>query len=85
MGYGPDLPSMSGIGYRQVIKHLRGEMSLEQAIESINIDSHRLVRQQYNWFKPADERIRWFDVTCSPYDAVVKSIAEFLAQPETGS
>jgi tRNA dimethylallyltransferase len=74
MGYGPDLPSMSGIGYRQVIKYIQGEMSLPEAIESINIDSHRLVRQQYNWFKPADGRIHWFDASCGPYGDIARLI-----------
>ena len=79
-GYDPDLPSMSGIGYRQMVSHLRGEMSLPEATESMNIDSHRLARQQYNWFKPDDARICWFDITCEPYSGIAKLIAEFLAK-----
>jgi tRNA dimethylallyltransferase len=62
MGYRPDLPSMSGIGYRQIGLFLEDKMSLEAAIQQIKFESHRLVRQQYNWFGLKDDRIRWFDV-----------------------
>ncbi len=79
MGYTPTLPAMSGIGYRQMVKYLAGEMSLEQAVASMNIDSHRLARQQYNWFKPADERIHWFDITTEPYADISRIVSEFLS------
>ncbi|MFH1662576.1 MAG: tRNA (adenosine(37)-N6)-dimethylallyltransferase MiaA [Chloroflexota bacterium] len=62
MGYNLDLPSMSSIGYRQIGEFLKDKTTLEAAIQQIKFESHRLVRQQYNWFSPKDDRIRWFDV-----------------------
>ena len=62
MGYSPDLPSMSSIGYRQIREFIEGRISLEAATQQIKFESHRLVRQQYNWFSLKDDRIRWFDV-----------------------
>ena len=60
-GYGCDLPSMSGIGYRQVCEHLRGERTLADAIARIKTETHRLARMQHAWFKPADPRIHWLE------------------------
>lgn len=60
-GYSDDLPSMSGLGYRQMAQHLRGEISLEEAVALIKRHTRRFVRQQYNWFRLSDERIRWLD------------------------
>ncbi|MFQ5826499.1 MAG: tRNA (adenosine(37)-N6)-dimethylallyltransferase MiaA, partial [Dehalococcoidia bacterium] len=66
-GYGFDLPSMSGIGYRQVGMYLRGEMELKAAIEQIKFGSHRFARHQYAWFSLRDARIHWFHTAqCSP-------------------
>jgi len=62
MGYNLDLPSMSSIGYRQIGDFIEGRTTLEAAIQQIKFESHRLVRQQYNWFSPKDDRIRWFDI-----------------------
>ena len=60
-GYSPSLPSMSGIGYRQIAQFLRGEMTLPQAIDKIKYETHRLARHQYAWFRLGDSRIHWFD------------------------
>jgi len=62
-GYSPSLPSMSGIGYRQIVQFLRGEMTLPEAIDKIKYETHRLARHQYAWFRLSDSRIRWFDLS----------------------
>lgn len=62
-GYGCALPSMSGIGYRQVCQHLAGELSLGEAVGRIKTETHRLARMQHNWFRRNDERIHWIDVS----------------------
>ncbi|MBI4318628.1 MAG: tRNA (adenosine(37)-N6)-dimethylallyltransferase MiaA [Chloroflexi bacterium] len=59
MGYGYGLPSMSGLGYRQIGMYLRGEITLPQAIELIKFETHRFARQQFNWFRLGDPKIRW--------------------------
>jgi tRNA dimethylallyltransferase len=77
-GYGLDLPALSGIGYRQIGRHLMGETSLEEAVAAVRHDSRRLVRQQYNWFKLKDDRIIWFDVAENPYSAISVAVKCFL-------
>lgn len=62
-GYSPSLPSMSGIGYRQIVQFIRGEMTLPEAVDKMKSETHRLARHQYAWFRLNDGRIRWFDVT----------------------
>lgn len=59
-GYGPDLPCMSAIGYRQMIAYLEGEISLEEALIQIKRLTRVFVRRQANWFKPDDAQIHWF-------------------------
>jgi len=77
-GYNYDLPSMSGLGYRQIGNYLRGEISLEEAIQLIKRDTRRFVRQQYNWFRLDDKGIHWFQVLDDPYERVKGVILEFL-------
>jgi tRNA dimethylallyltransferase len=62
MGYSPGLPSMSGIGYREVCQHLAGELDLPAAVAHIKTATHRLARQQSTWFRGDDLRIRWVGV-----------------------
>ncbi len=61
MGYSRELPSMSGIGYREVCEHLAGEIDLSAATERIKTGTHRLARHQNSWFKASDPRIHWID------------------------
>ncbi len=80
MGYNLDLSSMSSIGYRQIGEFLEGKAILEAAIQQIKFESHRLVRQQYNWFSPKDDRIRWFDVQNSIEPEVATLVDRFIKE-----
>ena len=68
-GYGPELPSMSSVGYGELVRHLNGELSLDEAVERIKGRTHRFARHQYAWFRPGDERIRWFNAETGLDDA----------------
>jgi len=59
-GFGYELQSMSGIGYKQVGYFLKGEMSLTEAIELLKRDTRRYAKRQVSWFK-RDERIKWVE------------------------
>jgi tRNA dimethylallyltransferase len=50
-GYGWDLPSMSGLGYREFQPYFAGAATLEQAIERLKFDTHAFARRQPNWFR----------------------------------
>jgi tRNA dimethylallyltransferase len=63
MGYGRELASMSGIGYREACQYLAGELNLPAAVARIKTATHRLARQQATWFRHDDPRIRWMDVS----------------------
>lgn len=65
LGYDPLLPSMSGIGYTQVVQILRGELTPTAATARVKIATHRFARQQSAWFRSDDARISWI----SPGDA----------------
>ena len=52
------LPSMSGIGYRQVGCYLRGEVTKDEAVEMLKKDTRNYAKRQTTWFK-RDQRINW--------------------------
>ncbi len=59
-GYGPELPSMSAIGYREIIAYLQGKCTLDEAVMLIKRGSRSYVRRQANWFKDSDPNIFWY-------------------------
>jgi len=60
-GYPPTLPAFSAIGYRECIKVIQGEWTIEQAKAEIRRVTRIFVRRQSNWFKESDPHIKWFD------------------------
>ena len=61
-GFAPELPTMSAIGYGEIIQYLQGKIPYEEAVALIKRNTRIFVRRQANWFKPDDPRIQWFDV-----------------------
>ncbi|HSM24393.1 MAG TPA: tRNA (adenosine(37)-N6)-dimethylallyltransferase MiaA [Anaerolineaceae bacterium] len=59
-GYSIHTPSMSAIGYREIIFYLRGKCTLAEAITLMRRNSRQYVRRQANWFKENDPTIKWF-------------------------
>jgi tRNA dimethylallyltransferase len=70
-GYHLGLPALSSLGYRQIGLFLEAKLTLEEAIQQIKFETHRLARHQYTWFRANNKRIQWFDVR---QDVMPKSI-----------
>lgn len=78
-GYSLDLPSMSGIGYRQIGMFLSNKLSLPEAIQQIKYDTHKYARRQYTWFQLTDTRIKWFDV-CDNIQEQLDTVIEIFSK-----
>ncbi len=50
-GYGPEDPGMTGAGYREIIRYLLGEYTLEEAREEIRRSHRNYARRQMTWFR----------------------------------
>lgn len=71
--YSWELPSMSGIGYRQFQEYKDGKISLEVAVDRLKRDTRRYARRQMSWFR-RDKRIEWF----SDPSLIEQRIRQFL-------
>jgi len=74
-GYSQDLPTMTAIGYREVISFLHGQISLEEAVAQIKRNTRIFVRRQANWFKSNDPAIHWFEVESGVFECVLEFIS----------
>lgn len=70
------VPSMSGIGYRQIGLYLRGEATLNEAVAILKRDTRRYAKRQMTWFK-RDKKIFW--VKNIDLGLAEKLVKEFLA------
>jgi len=70
IGYRPELPAFSSVGYREIAAHLAGEITLDEATTQTKAATYRLARNQGGWFKNNDDRIIWHDKQSDLVDAV---------------
>jgi len=49
------------VGYAEIIEHLRGGCSLDQAVEHIKINTRRLAKKQRTWHRRWRD-VKWFDL-----------------------
>jgi tRNA dimethylallyltransferase len=50
-GLDPGLPALKAVGYREFAAHLRGETTLEQALEAARQETRRYAKRQLTWFR----------------------------------
>ena len=71
MGYKNAMLSMQGIGYKEVIEHLNGEISLDDAIAKIKLATRHYAKRQMTWFR-RDKRICWLDASADVLEQAIQ-------------
>ncbi len=79
-GLKPDSPTLSAIGYREIVMYLRGEKSLEEAIEEVRRKTKQFVRRQRTWFKFDDPRIEWYEVHPGVEEELAERVRGWLTE-----
>jgi tRNA dimethylallyltransferase len=77
-GVDPARPAMQGLGYKEIVQHLVGEVPLEEAVRRLKRNTRRFAKRQYTWFR-ADLRIHWIDVGGLDAPAVARRIEAVLS------
>lgn len=58
MGCTRDMVSMQGLGYKEIIDYLQGNISLEEAVYIIKRDTRHFAKRQLTWFR-RERDVRW--------------------------
>lgn len=61
-GVPEDAPSLRGLGYREVVGYLRGMMTLDQCIRTVQRNTRHYARRQMTWFR-GDAAVQWIHVS----------------------
>jgi tRNA dimethylallyltransferase len=51
LGLNPELPAMKAIGVRELLDHLAGKTSLDEAIVAMKTETRRYAKRQMTWFR----------------------------------
>ncbi len=58
MGYTPQDPGLNAVGYKEFIPYLKGEKSLQDAIQTAQKNTRNFAKRQFTWYRKID-----FDLT----------------------
>ena len=74
-GYGEDLLSMQGLGYKELVPYVKGQITLEEASDLLKKNTRHFAKRQITWFKREKDTI-WIDLEAyaSPEDAATYMI-----------
>ena len=78
-GYTRDLVSMQGLGYKEIIAYLDGEISLDEAIYILKRDTRHFAKRQLTWFKREKEVI-WLDKSSYSEDELLAYMCERMKE-----
>ena len=86
MGYHRGMVSMQGLGYKEILSYLDGEISLDEAVYEIKRDTRHFAKRQITWFK-RERDVIWVNKDEYGYDEkkILNSMmAELVDDPAFG-
>ncbi len=66
-GFDKNLVSMQGLGYKELLRFLNGEIGLEEAVYLIKRDTRHFAKRQITWFK-REKDVIWVEKGAFGYD-----------------
>ncbi len=76
------LKPLNTLGYRELFRHLDGELSLEESIALIKQNTRRFAKRQMTWFRK-DSEILWLHA--STYEPIYKAVIKALGKSDQTS
>jgi tRNA dimethylallyltransferase len=68
---------LSGIGYREALAHLRGDLSIDQLPQAMAAANRRYARRQLRWLR-RDGRVHWIHAVEDPVPAILGYLEKVL-------
>ena len=65
------------IGYKEIIKYLKKEISLEEAISLIKKNSRHYAKRQYTWFNNK-MNVKWFLTNYEDFDKTCQEVIKYI-------
>ncbi|MGH7760096.1 MAG: tRNA (adenosine(37)-N6)-dimethylallyltransferase MiaA [Candidatus Dormibacteraceae bacterium] len=66
---------LTGIGYRDTLVHINGDLTLEELPLAMARSNRRYARRQLRWWQ-RDSRVRWFEIEPDPLPAILKYVGD---------
>ena len=71
--------AVQAIGCKELLPYLRGEQTLDEAVENLKRETRRFAKRQLTWFRRNDKIVWIYADECGSYDELVRRAAEEIA------
>lgn len=78
-GFRQGITAQQAIGYKEIVSALDGEITLDEAVESIKVATCRYAKRQRTWFKK-DTRIFWLCADSGDTESIVTEALQHLGK-----
>lgn len=76
-GFTRDMVSMQGLGYKELLSYLDGEMDYDEAVRIIKRDTRHFAKRQLTWFK-RERQTDWLDLDDKTEEEALEELEEIL-------
>ena len=77
MGYTRDMVAMKGLGYKEILDYLGGEITLDEAVYRIKRDTRHFAKRQLTWFR-RERDVTWVELDGRAFDEVLDEMLMLL-------
>ena len=81
LGYDRYTVAMQGLGYKEMLSYLRGEIAMDEAVYIIKRDTRRYAKRQFTWFRRL-QNVIWLDAGFPDGEGMSKILNSILHQLE---
>ena len=79
LGFVKNTVAMQGLGYKEILWYLKGELTLDEAVDLLKRETRRYAKRQMTWFRRM-EGIYWIDVDkIGNEPEIIKNIKYYIA------
>lgn len=81
MGLTKEMVSMQGLGYKEILSYLNGELTLEEAVYLLKRDTRRFAKRQLTWFR-RESNVTWIEKEQFDFDnnRVLSFMLDYLVE-----
>ncbi|RUM41885.1 MAG: tRNA (adenosine(37)-N6)-dimethylallyltransferase MiaA [Desulfurobacterium sp.] len=79
--FGKDITAFQALGYKEMLEHIEGRKSLEEAIRLLKRRTKQFAKRQFTWFRK-EPKFKWVNLSEIPEEKLIEMIKKDLREEQ---
>ena len=79
--FGKDITAFQALGYKEMLEHIEGRKSLEEAIRLLKRRTRQFAKRQFTWFRK-EPKFKWVNLSEIPEEKLIEMIKKDLREEQ---